>query len=187
MPPDFDPIPGAAGFQMSNPSVLAVISLHGALQVTQEAISGDGLVKLRNKSELLTAYLEKLLTSTGHYIKLEDAEGYDGPPGFTIITPTAINQRGAQLSLLFLPRGKEIMEAVAQFLSEAGVIGDERKPDVLRLAPVPLYNTFADVREAAAAVFNAVQRCRRDAKASSSVDSLTLEDTPKTTSLMQTS
>jgi kynureninase len=172
MPPDFDPIPGAAGFQMSNPSVLAVVSLHASLQVTQEAISGDGFAKLRRKSELLTAYLEKLLTSTSQFVPLADAGAYDGPPAYTIITPIAIAQRGAQLSLLFLPLGQQIMEAVAQALSDAGVIADERKPDVLRLAPVPLYNTFADVRQAAAAVFQAVAACRGTWKERGSVQEL---------------
>jgi len=161
MPALFDPIPGAAGFQQSNPSVLNTIALHASLQVIQDALVSDGISKMRSKSELLTAYLEKLLCSADHHIKPGDVEGYNGPPAFSIITPSTISQRGAQLSLLFVPSGREVMEFVAQSLSEAGVVVDERKPDVLRLSPVPLYNTFADVREAAAALYTAMEKCRK--------------------------
>ena len=68
--------------------------------------------------------------------------------GFTIITPEEPSARGAQLSLLFLPLGSETMRVVHDYLSRSGVIGDEREPDVIRLAPAPLYNTLKDCQHA---------------------------------------
>ena len=158
MPAKFDPIVGAAGFQMSNPSVVSVICLHAALQAFQQAFNGEGLTRIRAKSESLTGYLELLLTSSSFYIPLSKlAARTDTTPGFTIITPLQAQHRGAQLSLLFLPRGSGVMEAVSQYLQDRGVIGDERQPDVLRLSPVPLYNTFKDVLDACLMLEEALQ------------------------------
>lgn len=154
MPAIFDPSPGAAGFQLSNPSVFAVIPLMASLQVWQAALgNSEGFSRIRAKSELLTAYLEKLLTAAGQYVPCQNALDYDGPPAFTIITPASTKERGAQLSLLFLPPGSGVMPFVAESLQHMGVVADEREPDVIRLSPVPLYNTFLEVREAAMAVF----------------------------------
>lgn len=162
MPSIFDPSQGAAGYQVSNPSVLNVISLYASLQLFQSCMSGEGFSILRQKSERLTAYLEKLLTSSDHYVKTDLAGEYNGPPAFTIITPQNTSQRGAQLSLLFLPRTqRNIMKNVFDSLLAQGIVGDERQPDVIRLAPIPLYNTFADVRKAAAALFLAMKKERR--------------------------
>lgn len=152
MPAVFDATPGAAGFQMSNPSVFSIMPLMASLQVWQEALnssSNGGFGRIRAKSELLTAYLEKLLTTAGHYIAPSDAHQYDGPPAFTIITPSTAKERGAQLSLLFLPIGSGVMQSIQELLQKKGIVADERKPDVIRLAPVPLYNTFLEVRETA--------------------------------------
>lgn len=160
MPAIFEATPGAAGFQMSNPSVFSVMPLMASLQVWQAALnssSNEGFSRIRAKSELLTAYLEKLLTATNHYVPPSEAHHYQGPAAFTIITPSAAKERGAQLSLLFLPSGHGVMQQVQELLQSKGIVADERKPDVIRLAPVPFYNTFLEVREAAMAVFQCEQ------------------------------
>ncbi|KAH8915961.1 kynureninase [Atractiella rhizophila] len=206
MPRLYDPIPGAASFQMSNPSVLALIPLYSSLLLFQEAGetaavalaaavadgntssgpsrngSANGPMRfLRERSEQLTGYLEALLKGSRFYLTPTDAElKFPGcselsedeteeelarqreetasiPPKFTIITPSQVSQRGCQLSLLFLPRNSGVMERVQQILSEWGIVGDERAPDVIRLAPVPLYNNFEDVRRAADGLAKALE------------------------------
>ncbi|KAJ3108000.1 hypothetical protein HDU97_002580 [Phlyctochytrium planicorne] len=121
----FRAIPGAAGYRLSNPSVVSTISLLGSLQV----FARTSIDALREKSFLLTAYLELLLDS------LESKK-------FRILTPRDPFQRGCQLSLFF---EGGIMEDVFQKLSVQGVLADERRPDVIRISPAPLYCTFADV------------------------------------------
>ena len=88
------------------------------------------MLALREKSVKLTGYLEFLLDSL-----FSEAL-------FSIITPRDISDRGAQLSLRFQPG---VMEKVKLQLDERKIIVDERKPDVIRIAPVPLYNTFVEV------------------------------------------
>lgn len=122
------PIPGAAGFQLSNPSILDLTAICASLEPFQAA---GGMGPLRARSLKLTAYLEKLLLSSQAY-KIGR---------FSIITPSDPESRGAQLSLRLDP---EILETVMHGLEERGVVVDERKPDVIRVAPAPLYNTFAD-------------------------------------------
>ncbi|KAK9387043.1 pyridoxal phosphate-dependent transferase [Lipomyces mesembrius] len=118
--------PGAAGFQLSNPSVLDTIALLGSLTVF-----GKYTMKaLRTKSVALTGYLETLLLSR-----------FPDRP-FSILTPPDPEQRGAQLSLAF---ESGMMDEVNQVLQDNGVTCDERRPDVLRVAPTPLYNSFEDV------------------------------------------
>lgn len=143
MPPQFKAIRGAQGFQQSNPSVLATVSLLGALQVLADA---GGIPAVRARSLRLTGYLEALLQQSRFYVSpaQADVEGVK----MTIITPADPKQRGAQLSLVFLPTGRGVMPRVLKGLEARGVIGDSRKPDVIRLAPVPLYNTFEDVERA---------------------------------------
>ncbi|KAI9207467.1 pyridoxal phosphate-dependent transferase [Polychytrium aggregatum] len=126
---EFEPIAGAAGYRLSNPSVLATIALLGSLQVFAET----DMASLRHKSVRLTAYLELLVEH------LQDKY----PGRLRIITPLDESQRGCQLSLLFLEEGR--MMPVFERLLEHGVVCDERKPDVIRVAPAPLYNSFADV------------------------------------------
>lgn len=92
------------------------------------------MVDLRQKSLKLTAYLEHLL--------LKDTT--DENRQFQIITPSDPNARGAQLSVLLKPG---LLHKVAERLQNAGIICDKREPDVVRVAPVPLYNTFSEVRE----------------------------------------
>lgn len=145
MGPKFSPIPGAQGFQQSNPAVLTIASLLGSLQTFKKA----GMMgPLRERSKMLTGKLESLLSRSKFFVPLEQASTRNDP-GFTIITPTDPESRGAQLSLLFLPRGTGVMDKVFVGLKEWGVIGDDRKPDVIRLAPTPLYNTEEDVEVAA--------------------------------------
>lgn len=164
MPSNFSPIPGAAGWQLSNPSVIDVISLNTSLGTFRDAslvlpsalmgghISADRgpiLGSLREKSVELTSYLEVLLKGDPHYVPL--AKLGTTPLGdraqFTIITPEDPAARGAQLSLLFYP--EESMDLIFEGLREGGVLGDERKPGVIRLSPVPLYNTWRDCWRAA--------------------------------------
>ncbi|EJU05421.1 kynureninase [Dacryopinax primogenitus] len=136
MPEDFTPIPGAWGYQQSNPSCLTLASLLGSLEIFQSA---GGVQATRKKSVLLTGYLDGLLRQSNFYCAPEG-------PSFTIITPSDPFRRGAQLSLLFSSLGT--MQKVFDGLTNAGVICDERQPDVIRLSPVPLYNTFVDVKRA---------------------------------------
>ncbi|CAO3593614.1 unnamed protein product [Absidia cylindrospora] len=133
MSPVFRPSEGASGYQQSNPNVLATISLMSSLQIYEQA---GGINALRQKSIKLTGYLEALLHAT-----LKDHFDADR---IRILTPADPQQRGCQLSLEF-PHG---MMDVFDGLHAYGVICDERKPTVIRLAPVPLYNSFGDVYRA---------------------------------------
>jgi len=124
----FVPIPGAAGFQLSNPSILDITSLTASLEVF--ALAG-GVGPLREKSLRLTSHLEKLLVKMPAYVNEQ----------FEIITPREPDARGAQLSLKLKPG---LLDKVMEGLEERGVVVDERRPDVIRVAPAPLYNTFTD-------------------------------------------
>jgi kynureninase len=124
MPADFDPIRGAEGWQISNPPILQLAALRASMSLFDRA----GMAPLRAKSERLTGYLEYLI----HDLALA---------GVTVITPDDPAQRGAQLSLQINHRGR----ALHQRLTDAHIICDWREPDVIRVAPVPLYNTFLDV------------------------------------------
>ncbi|KAK4241882.1 pyridoxal phosphate-dependent transferase [Achaetomium macrosporum] len=124
----FHPVKGAAGFQLSNPSILDITSLSASLEVFELA---GGVGRLREKSVRLTGFLEELLKGMA-----EDVRGL-----FRVITPRDPQQRGAQLSLK-LQEG--LLNTVMRELERRAVIVDERKPDVIRVAPAPLYNTFGD-------------------------------------------
>lgn len=137
----FDPIPGAAGFRMSNPSVLNTVCIYESLKTYAAA---GGMEPLRARSLSLTGYLFALLESLPSYTPLADHKS-STKKGFTIITPSDPLQRGAQLSLLFLPPGSGTMQAVFAALDERGIISDERQPDVIRLAPNHFYNTHEEV------------------------------------------
>lgn len=121
----FRPSPGASGFQVSNPSVIDLASLAGALTIHAQTSMAD----IRKKSVHLTAYAEHLLLATGS-------------DQFRIITPSNIEARGTQLSVKLVP-GR--MDTLMVLLDEAGIVVDKRKPDVIRVAPVPLYNTYEEV------------------------------------------
>ena len=158
MPPIFSPIRGAQGRQLSNPCALGVASLLGSLQVFKEA----GMMgRLRERSVELTAHLEGLLTRSAYFVPPHEAavklplcvgstdSAQFHRPAFTIITPTTANSRGSQLSLLFFSSDAELMLKVHEKLGNYGVITDERHPDVIRLAPIALYNTIQDCENAA--------------------------------------
>jgi kynureninase len=117
----FVPMHGAAGWQLANQNILS----NAAHQASLDIFDRTSMEALRAKSELLTGYLEFLLLQVTTV-------------GIQIITPQ--DARGAQLSIV-IDKGK----AFFNYLMENGVIGDWREPDVIRLAPAPLYCSFADV------------------------------------------
>jgi kynureninase len=121
---DFHPMPGAEGWQLSNPPILALAALRASMDIFSEA----GLERLRAKSVALTGYLEFLLHQ-------------QSSPKFSIITPRDAERRGAQLSIRLPGTPREFCDRLAV----AGAIGDWREPDIFRIAPVPLYNTYRDV------------------------------------------
>ncbi|OJJ46663.1 hypothetical protein ASPZODRAFT_142467 [Penicilliopsis zonata CBS 506.65] len=129
----FIPQAGAAGYQLSNPSVLDLNAVVASLELFNRTNMSD----LRKKSLELTGYLEHLLLTYPL-----DATPEEKP--FKIITPSNSGERGAQLSLRLKPG---ILEHVLQRLEDNGVVVDERKPDVIRVAPAPLYNTYTEVWE----------------------------------------
>jgi kynureninase len=120
----FDPIPGAEGWQLSNPPILSMAAIRASLSVFEEA----GFDTIREKSVKITNYLEFLL-------KEIDTER------IRIITPTNPEERGCQLSI----QVKHADKSLHTKLTEAGVISDWREPDVIRVAPAPLYNSYEDV------------------------------------------
>ena len=121
---EFQPIIGAEGWQLSNPPIFQLAALHASLDIFEEA----GMENLREKSIKLTDYLEFLLG------EIHDER-------ISVITPTDSNERGCQLSIRVANADKNLFKAI----SAKGVIADWREPDVIRVAPVPLYNSFVDV------------------------------------------
>ena len=126
MGPQFVPTPGADGWQLSNPPILALAPLRVSLQIFRRA----GMQALREKSLKLTGYLEWLVRT-----QLSDV--------LEIVTPAEPARRGAQLSIRVLG-GRERGRALFEYLMEHGIIGDWREPDVIRISPAPLYNRYAD-------------------------------------------
>lgn len=120
----FHPQKNAGSWQMSNAPVFNMVAHNASLDIFEKA----GMTELRRKSEKMTAYMDFLLRKITHL-------------PFTIITPTETHRRGCQLSLLFEDRGREVFDA----LTANGVVADWREPNVIRIAPVPLYNTYEDV------------------------------------------
>jgi kynureninase len=120
--PEFVPVPSADGWQISNPPIFSMAPLRASLAVFDDA---GGMEPLRAKSIRLTGYLEFLLTEIGS-------------KKFTVITPRNPDERGCQLSILAHQHPKELLKE----LETAGVKCDFREPNVIRVAPTPLYNTF---------------------------------------------
>lgn len=118
----FLPLTGAAAFQLSNPCVLAVVSLLSSLKVFEQT----SMIDLFQKTRKLTSYMRTLLTALVPEVK--------------ILTP--VNDSGAQLSLLC---ESSVFEKIFEELAGKGIICDKRKPNVIRVAAVPLYNSFKDV------------------------------------------
>ncbi|XP_027512145.1 kynureninase isoform X3 [Corapipo altera] len=123
---------GINGFRLSNPPILLVCALHASLEV----FSQTTMKALRRKSILLTGYLEYLIK---HYYS-EDKTNPE-KPFVKIITPSQVEERGCQLTLSFSLRIKSVFKE----LEKRGVACDMREPNALRVAPVPLYNSFRDV------------------------------------------
>jgi len=123
MDPDFVPITGAEGWQISNAPILSMSCLISSMTISDEV----GMPALREKSETLTGYLEFLVHTISDKVD--------------IITPADPQQRGCQLSLVVRENGKHVFNQ----LGVEGVVCDWRKPDVIRIAPTPLYNSYADI------------------------------------------
>lgn len=121
---EFDALPGAEGWQLSNPPILSMAAIRASLDTFTEA----GFENLRKKSEKLTGYLEFLLDEMQN-------------ESINVITPRNPEERGCQLSIQVKNADKNLHTK----LTEAGVISDWREPDVIRVAPAPLYNSFEDV------------------------------------------
>jgi len=120
----FVPIKGAEGWQLSNPPIFQLAALKASLDIFEEA----GIKQLTEKSKKLTGYLEFLLG------EIRDER-------ISVITPTDETERGCQLSIRVRNADKNLFKQI----SDKGVIADWREPDVIRVAPVPLYNSFANV------------------------------------------
>jgi kynureninase len=138
MQPAFHASPGAAGWQISNPPILSAAPLIASLALFQQA----GMSRLRQKSVALTGYLEYLLDRLA--------------PGLELITPRAVDSRGCQLSVRVTGahgRGQRVFDT----LTDRGLIADWREPDTIRLAPIPLYNSFTDVFRGAEALAQALR------------------------------
>jgi kynureninase len=136
MGPEFEPIAGAEGWQVSNPPVLSTAPLLASLEIFARA----DITRLREKSLALSRFMRRLIEARlGRTVE--------------IITPAAESAHGSQLSLRLAQAGLTAQGGLTarewyRRLSAAGVIGDWREPDTLRLAPVPLYNSFGDVARA---------------------------------------
>ena len=124
MGPEFHPMRGAEGWQISNPPILQMAALRASLEIFDEA----SMQSLREKSVKLTGYLEFLLN------QIDDDR-------ISIITPSDPDQRGCQLSIRVKHSDKNLFNQ----LTSRGVFADWREPDVIRVAPAPLYNSFSDV------------------------------------------
>lgn len=120
----FDPIPTAEGWQLSNPPILSMAAVRASLDIFAKA----GMSEIRNKSKRLTGFLEFLIDDLNH-------------DRIKIITPSDPEQRGCQLSI----QVKNADRSLHERLTKAGVISDWREPDVIRVAPAPLYNSYEDV------------------------------------------
>ena len=136
MEPDINPALGASGWQISTHPVLLLASLKAALDIWDEL----DLSLFFKKRDLLTGYLEFLIKELG-------------PENYEIITPLNSNERGCQLSIRTLKNGKKLFNT----LIDRGITVDWREPDIIRVAPSPLYNTFEEVYLFAEILAEAVQ------------------------------
>jgi len=141
MLPGFKPMKGAAGWQISNAPIFPMAIHKASLDIFDE-VGMDALCEKRDK---LTGYLEYLVNNInkdagGNYLK--------------IITPEDPKERGCQLSIIMSKNGRDVFDE----LTKNGVVADWREPDVIRVAPVPSYNTFVDVYRFAEIMRNAMNR-----------------------------
>jgi kynureninase len=126
MEPEFVPRPGADGWRVSTPPTLAIAPLHASLAIFDEV----GMTAIRAKTVALTGYVESLILALA-------------PDSIEIVTPAEPDARGAQLSLR-VRGGGATATALLGRLEEAGVVADFREPDLIRVAPIPLYTSFHD-------------------------------------------
>ena len=124
----FQPMQGAEGWQLSNVPILGMSAMQASIDIFAEV----GMQALREKSEKLTGYLE-------YTIDLLAEEFPDA--SISMITPRNVHQRGSQLSMNVAGRERQLFD---DMIAE-GVIADFREPCIIRIAPVPLYNSFQDV------------------------------------------
>ncbi|MEP6882191.1 MAG: kynureninase [Dokdonella sp.] len=128
MGPEFRPTPGADGWQLSNPPILALAPLRISLEVFKRA----GFAALREKSRALTGYLEWLIEE-----RVADT--------LAVVTPRESSRRGCQLSLR-VKGARESGRKLFEHLQRDGIVVDWREPDIIRASPTPLYNRFVDCR-----------------------------------------
>lgn len=121
---EFDLLPGAEGWQLSNPPILSLAAIRASLAIFDEV----GIAQLREKSKHLTGYFEYLVKELGDDV-------------IRVITPSNPEERGCQLSIQVKNANRDLHDK----LTKSGVISDWREPDVIRCAPVPLYNSYKDV------------------------------------------
>lgn len=127
MPHDFEPIHSAEAWQLSNPPILSMTPLLASLPIFEQA----GWKSLREKSNMFTSLLINGLK------EINDTYNAD----ITVLTPIEEGTVGCQLSVVFKGYGRNIFD----FITDRGVVADWREPEVIRLAPVPLYNSFSDI------------------------------------------
>tara|TARA_B100001063_G_scaffold220786_1_gene225920 strand:- start:3261 stop:4526 length:1266 start_codon:yes stop_codon:yes gene_type:complete len=123
---EFDVLPGAEGWQLSNPAILSMAAIRASLDLFDKA----GFSNLISKSKSLTGFLEYLINDLNN-------------SKINIITPKNPKERGCQLSIQVKDANKKLHTQ----LTKSGVISDWREPDVIRVAPAPLYNSYQDVYE----------------------------------------
>lgn len=144
----FDPIPTAEGWQLSNAPILSMAVHKAALDVFQTA----GFDRILQKSKLLSDYL---------FFVLNKLRQESGENAFEIITPSGAQMHGSQVSLIMRADGKHFFD----ILKKNGIITDWREPDVIRIAPVPLYNTFQDIYKFSSVLSHSISHSRvKDAK-----------------------
>jgi kynureninase len=124
MKSEFRPMMGAEGWQVSNPPILALAALRASMDIFHEA----GMERLRAKSVSLTGYLDFLLQQ-------------HASPKLSVVTPHEAERRGSQLSI----RVPQHARSSCSSLAAEGALFDWREPDIVRVAPVPLYNSYQDV------------------------------------------
>lgn len=144
MKPGFRPIATAEGWQLSNAPVLSMAAHKASLDIFDEV----GMDALVGKSRLLTGYLFYLLDEINRQEKV---------PTIEVITPRANEDHGCQVSMFMLKSGREIFST----LTAEGIIADWREPNVIRVAPVPLYNTFEDVWQLGRVLRSSLQQDKR--------------------------
>ncbi|MDB4324041.1 kynureninase [Crocinitomicaceae bacterium] len=141
MKPGFNPMRGAEGWQLSNAPVLGMAVHLASLDIFDEA----GMDRIGEKRDQITGYLEHVIEDIAKHISDKGQ--------LEIITPKELNRRGAQLSIVAHGQGRGLFDA----LTELGVIADWREPNVIRIAPAPLYNSYEDCFRFGQALLAAIQ------------------------------